>query len=115
MWHTSVLFTGTTKSAFSTPHISITAGPISTKFTYFMLSINMCLHTKLEENWFSSFRDTYMLLKIAQFSSHFSSSHRFNTIPLSQKKQPSPLSISFKFGTLIRHIVAYLRLQFGDV
>ena len=57
-----------------------------------------------------------MLLKIAQFSSHFSSSsHRFNTIPLSQIKQPSPLSISFKFGTLIRHIVAYLNPNFGDV
>ena len=31
------------------------------------------------------------------------------------KKQPSPLSISLKFGTLIRHILAYLRLKFGDV
>ena len=34
--HTSVLFTGTAKSPFSTPHISITTGPISIKFTYFM-------------------------------------------------------------------------------
>ena len=57
-----------------------------------------------------------MLLKIAQFSSHFSSSsHRFNTIPLNQKKHTCSLSISFKFGTLIRHILAYLRLKFGDV
>ena len=56
-----------------------------------------------------------MLLKIAQFSSHFSSSHRFNTIPLNQKKHTSPLLISFKFGTLIKHILAYLRLKFGVV
>ena len=32
--HTSVLFTGTAKSPFLTPHISITTGPISIKFTY---------------------------------------------------------------------------------
>ena len=30
--HASVLFTGTTKSPFSTPHISITTGLISIKF-----------------------------------------------------------------------------------
>ena len=29
VWHTSVLFTGTAKSPFSTPHISITTGLIS--------------------------------------------------------------------------------------
>ena len=34
MWHTSVLFTGSTKSLFS--YISKTAGPISVKFMYFM-------------------------------------------------------------------------------
>ena len=34
--HTSELFTGTTKSPFSTPCISITTGLISTKFTYFI-------------------------------------------------------------------------------
>ena len=57
-----------------------------------------------------------MLLKIAQFSSNFSSSsHRFNTTHLNQKKHTSPLSISFKFGTLIKHILAYLRLKCGDV
>ena len=50
MWHTSVLFTGTAKSPFSTPHISITTGPISIKFTYFMSSIYTTLHTKFEEN-----------------------------------------------------------------
>ena len=54
VWHTSVLFTGTAKSPFSTPHISITTGPISIKFTYFMPSIYTTLHTKFEENWLSS-------------------------------------------------------------
>ena len=54
MWHTSVLFTGTAKSPFSTPHISITTRPISIKFTYFMPSIYTTLHTKFEENGRSS-------------------------------------------------------------
>ena len=54
MWHTSVLFTGTAKSPFSTPHISITTGPISIKLTYFMPSIYTTLHTKFEENRLSS-------------------------------------------------------------
>ena len=57
VWHTSVLFTGIAKSPFSTPYISITTGPISIKFTYFMSSIHMTLHTKFEENRFSSLRD----------------------------------------------------------
>ena len=52
--HTSVLFTGKAKSPFSTPHISITTGPISIKFKYFMLSIYTTLHIKFEENWLSS-------------------------------------------------------------
>ena len=39
MWHTSVLFTGTTKSPFSIPHISITTRLIYIKFTYFIPSI----------------------------------------------------------------------------
>ena len=54
---TSVLFTGTTKSPFSTPHISITTGPISIKFTYFMPFIYTTLHTTFEENWLSILRD----------------------------------------------------------
>ena len=54
MWHTSVLFTGTAKSPFSTPHISITTGPISIKLTYFMPSIYTTLHTKFEEHQLSS-------------------------------------------------------------
>ena len=44
MWHTSVLFTGTAKSPFSTHHISITTGLISIKFTYFMPSIYIKTH-----------------------------------------------------------------------
>ena len=54
VWHTSVLFTGTAKSPFSTPHISITTGPISIKFIYFMPSIYTTLHIKFEENQLSS-------------------------------------------------------------
>ena len=54
MWLTSVLFTGTANSPFSAPRISITTGPISIKFTYFMPSIYATLHTKFERNQFSS-------------------------------------------------------------
>ena len=57
VWHTSVLFTGTALSPFSTPHISITTGPISIKFTYFMACIYTTLHTKLKENRLSSLQD----------------------------------------------------------
>ena len=39
MQYTSVLFTGTPKSPFPTPHISITTEPISIKLTYFRPSI----------------------------------------------------------------------------
>ena len=57
--HTSVLFiiTGTTKSPFSTLHISITTGPICIKFTYFMPSIYTTVHTKFEENQISGLWD----------------------------------------------------------
>ena len=99
---TSVLFTGTAKSPFLTPHISITTGPISIKFTYCMPSIYTTLHAKFEENRLSSLR--YMLLKIAQFSS----SHRFNTTHLNQKN----ILLIYRFPS---HILAYLRLKFGDV
>ena len=54
VWHTSLLFTGTAKSPFSTPHISITTGSISIKFTYFMPCMYTTLHTKFEENRLSS-------------------------------------------------------------
>ena len=54
VWHTSVLYTGTANSPFSTPLISITTGPISIKFTYFMPSIYMTLHIKFEGNRCSS-------------------------------------------------------------
>ena len=62
VWHTNVLFTlftGTIKSPFSTPHISITTEPISIKFNYFMPSIYMTLCIKFEENWLSSLRDIH--------------------------------------------------------
>ena len=57
VWHTSVLFTATANSPFSTPHISITTGPISIKFTYFMPSIYATQHTKFERNRPSSSQD----------------------------------------------------------
>ena len=46
MWRKSVLFTGTANLPFSTPHISITTGPISIKFIYLMSSIYATLQTK---------------------------------------------------------------------
>ena len=55
MQHTSVLFTETAKSLFSTPHISITNALISIKFTYAMSSIYATLHAKFKGNWLSSF------------------------------------------------------------
>ena len=48
VWHTSVLFTRTTKLPFSTPHISITTEPISIKCTYFMPCLYTILHTKFK-------------------------------------------------------------------
>ena len=60
VWHTSVLFTGTVKSPFSTHHISIisiTTGRISIKFTYFMPSIYTTSHTKFEKIRLSSLQD----------------------------------------------------------
>ena len=57
VWRTSVLFTGTANSPFSAPRISITTGPISIKFTYFMPSIYATLHTIFERNRSSSSRD----------------------------------------------------------
>ena len=39
VWRTSVLFTGTAKSPFSTTHTSITTGPISIRLRYCMPSI----------------------------------------------------------------------------
>ena len=69
---------------------------------YFIPSIHTTLHTEFEENQSSSLRDIFLLrtdLKIA----------------LSQEKQPSHGSISFKFGTPVRHIVTYLNLKFIDV
>ena len=53
--HTSVLFTGTAKTPYSTPHISITSGPIPIKFMYLMPSIYTTWHTKFEKNQPSSF------------------------------------------------------------
>ena len=111
--HTNVFFTGTAKSPFSTPYVSITATPISIKFIYFISSIYMILHTKCEENRISSGWDM-RFWKLPNFFT-FSSSHRLTTITLSQEKTTFSKWISFKFGTLIRHNLAYLHLKCGDV
>ena len=58
MWRTSVLFTGTTNSPFSAPHISVTTGPISIKFTCYVLHIHDST-TKFEGNWPSSLWDMW--------------------------------------------------------
>ena len=108
---TQVLFTGTAKSLFSTPHISITTEPISIKFTYFMPSIYTILHTKFEEDQISSLRDM-CFWKLPNFLQIFLLTDLTTTITLSQ---PSPGWISFKFGTLMRHILAHFHLKFGDV
>ena len=55
IWHTSVLFTGTTKSPFSTPRIFITTGPISIEFTYYIPSIYTTWRTEFEVNQLSRF------------------------------------------------------------
>ena len=47
--HTSVLFTGTANSPFSTPHISIATGPISIKLIYFMSFIYTTCILNLKE------------------------------------------------------------------
>ena len=49
VWHTSVLFTGTAKSLFSTPRISITTGPISIQFTYYISAFH--IHVLAYEIW----------------------------------------------------------------
>ena len=52
-----MLFTGITISPLSTPHISITTAPISTKFAYFMSSIYTSFDIKFEQNQISSLQD----------------------------------------------------------
>ena len=76
VWHTCVLFTRTTNLPFSTPHISITTGPISIKFTYFMpyimphyipslkeISPKICVH----ENWSIFFMFFFFFIFFAPF------------------------------------------------
>ena len=114
--HTSVLFIATAKSSFSTPHISITTVPISVQIHIFYA---LHVHNLAYQIWSKSAKYVvlrYAFLKIAQFSSCFSSSsHQSKTITLSQEKQPFSGWISFKFGTLIQHILAHLHIKFGDV
>ena len=86
MWHTSVLFTGTASSPFSTPHISITTGPISV--------ISRILCPPYARPYIPSLKEIDVVVyeicvhEIAPFSSHFSSSHQFTKVILSQPKTP---------------------------
>ena len=83
--HTSVLFTGTTKSLFSTPHISITMDQFPSNLHVLCFSYTQLTY----QIWRKSVKQfsRYVFLKIAGFSSHFPSSHRFKSIALSQEKQ----------------------------
>ena len=69
----------------STPHKSITTGPILIKFTYFYAFDYANLYANFERNRPSSSQDMW---KIAPFSSPFSSLHRFAKVTLSQPKTP---------------------------
>ena len=113
MWHISVLSTGTTNSPFSTPCISIITGPISIKSMYFMCSIYVTLYNLKEISpvvygmfsWkFAHFLHSSLLLRTV-----------LQKYLWANQRHPSHGSISFKFGTPIRHFVAYLSLHFGDI
>ena len=113
VWCTSVLFTGTANSPFSTPCIYISTGPICIKFTYFILAYTWFY---IPGNWPSSLWDM-CILKIAPFSSHFSSLHHFFTNNFEATKD-TLLVDQFLFNLAhlrIRHFVAYFSLNFGDV
>ena len=114
VWRTSVLCTRNGNLQFSTPHISITTGIIYIKFINFMSSIYMTLHTNLKEIspvvyeicihencpiFFTFF------FFIPFYKSNFWANQRHTSHGL----------ISLKFGTPIRHLVAYLSLKFADV
>ena len=86
VWHTSVLFTGNAKSLSSTSHLSITTGQISIKFIYFCTSYTQSYLPNLKK--FVVYFTRHVFLKIALFSSHFSSSHSFTKVTLSQPKTP---------------------------
>ena len=90
VWHTSVLFTGTANSLYSIPHISLTTGLISIKFTYFIPSTYATYIPTLEG--ISQVVYEICVHKYCPFSSHYSSFssslHRFTKVTLSQRMTP---------------------------
>ena len=81
------------------------------KIYIFYAPIYTTLHNKFEENRISSLEDmcTSNFLPIFFF---FTPIYNNNFEP---KKQPSPGWISYKFCTLIKHILACLQRTVGDV
>ena len=81
MQHTSVLFTGTIKLPNSAFCISKTTESISTKFIYFLPYTYSYItsHIKILRKSLQHFM-RYLFLKIAQFSSHISSSYKITNI-----------------------------------
>ena len=75
MWHTSVLFTDTAKLPNSAFCISQTTNPISIRI-YILSALH--IHYFTFKNWrkLLQYFMTYLFLKIALFSSHFSSMHK---------------------------------------
>ena len=105
MCSTKVLFTGTTKSPFSTPRISLTINrflsnllnlcpPYTQLYIPNLKEINLVVF----EIYISENCPIFLLLQ-------------FKSLTLSQEKQSSYKLISFKFGTPIRHIMTYCSLN----
>ena len=112
VWCTNVLFTGTANSPFSTPCIYISTGPISIKFTYFILAYTWFY---IPGNWPNSLQDM-CFWKLPQFL------HIFLLCTILQNNFEATKDIllvdQFLFNLahlLIRHFVAYFSLNFGDV
>ena len=113
MWHTS---SGTVNSPSSTLRISITSGLISIKLTNVMPSIYATWHTKLERNWPNNSWDmcSWKLSHFFTFSFFF-----FFTPFYKSNFEPTKDTLLwmdfFQIGTLIKHLVSYFGLKFGDV
>ena len=75
-----MLFTGTAKLPNSDFRISKTTKLISTKFSYIFSALH--IHYFTHQNWRKSLQHflKYLFLKISQFSSSFSSSHKITNI-----------------------------------
>ena len=108
VWHTSVLFMGTPNSLFSTPRISITTGLIFVKLKY--LPYMRPYIPNLKE-----ISPVVCEICVPEncpiFFTFFFFFALFYKSTLSHQSHSSRRSISFKFGTPIRHFVAYCSLN----